>query len=66
MEEVVIWILGGYGVVMLAVGSTILRQSTQIAVLQKSVDILTSQVQIFIKTEVDTLKDIARQASKIA
>jgi len=64
MEEVVIWILGGYGVVMLAVGSTILRQSTQIAVLQKSVDILTSQVQIFIKTEVDTLKDIARQAAK--
>lgn len=60
MEEVVIWILGGYGVVLMAVGSTILRQSTQIAVLQKSVDVMTNQVQIFIKTEVDTLKEIAK------
>jgi len=58
------WVLGGYGVVLLAIGGTVLRQSTQIAVLQKSVDTMTHQVQIFIKTEVDTLKEIANQNSK--
>lgn len=64
MQEIVLWVLGGYGVVLVAVGGTVLRQSTQIAVLQKSVDIMTHQVQIFIKTEVDTLKDIAKAATK--
>lgn len=64
MQDVVAWVLSGYGVVLLAVGGTVLRQSTQIAVLQKSVDIMTHQVQIFIKTEVDTLKDIAKAATK--
>lgn len=59
MQDVVAWVLSGYGVVLLAIGGTVLRQSTQIAVLQKSVDIMTHQVQIFIKTEVDTLKEIA-------
>jgi hypothetical protein len=64
MQDVVLWVLGGYGVVLFAVGGTVLRQSTQIAVLQKSVDVMTHQVQIFIKTEVDTLKDIAKAATK--
>ena len=60
MDQTTIVVLGGYGVFMMAIGGIVLRQTSQIAVLQKTVDLLVVKMDMFLKTEIDTLKEIAK------
>lgn len=64
METVVMWVLGGYGVFLLGIAGVIMRMSTQTAVLQKTVDGLVSRVDLFLKTEVDSVKELTKQITE--
>lgn len=41
-----------------------IQQGKQIAVMSKQLDTITMQLNLFLKSEVDTLKDIARSVSR--
>lgn len=58
------WVLGGYGVFLLGIAGVIMRMSTQTAVLQKTVDGLVSRVDLFLKTEVDSVKELTKQITE--
>lgn len=59
--EVISWVLGGFGVVLLAFAGAILRLITQTAVLQKTVDQIVTKFDLFLKAEKDAFEDIVTQ-----
>ena len=61
MDSTTLIILSAYGAVLMAVSGVVFRQTSQIAVLQKTVDSMVSKMDIFLKTEIDAFKEIARQ-----
>jgi hypothetical protein len=60
--EATFWVLGGYGAVLMAIGGVVFRQTSQIAVLQKTVDHMVAKMDLFLKTEIDTLKELIKES----
>lgn len=65
-KSLVIYIVSGQCAVLLWVVSVLLRNGTQIAVLQKTVDELTEDMRSFLKKEVDTLTILSDRITTIA
>lgn len=59
-QEVIYWILGGLFAILFYYATEMIKLSRQVAVLQKTVDDLAADVREFLKTEIDTLKEIAK------
>jgi hypothetical protein len=60
-SELVIWVLGGFGLILFTVATMTMQTKIQIAVLQKTVDILLVKMDKFLKDEMDALKDIVNR-----
>lgn len=59
--ELVYWILGGFGVLLFYMLTEQIKSSKQIAVLQKTVDDLSEDMRMFLRTEIDTLKQLTKR-----
>lgn len=61
MEEIVMWVLGGYCVFLLFLGGIVLRMSAQLAVVQSTVTSLGTRFDLFIKAEKDAFEETLNQ-----
>jgi hypothetical protein len=62
--DVIFAIIGGYGALNLWMLTEQIKTSKQISVLQKTVDELNMDVREFLRTELDALKDIAKEKQR--
>jgi len=60
-KEVFLWLLGGFALVLGFLATIIFRQTSQLAVLQKTVDQMVVKFDLFIKSEKDAFKEIVTQ-----
>lgn len=63
-NELMVWVLSGFGLILLTVVPMTMQTKIQIAVLQKTVDILVVKMDQFLKTETDVLKELIRESKR--
>lgn len=60
-DQVVYWILAGYGSLILWMLSVVHRGMIALAIVQKQVDNIALDLRVFIRTEMDQLKEMANR-----
>lgn len=55
-DNLVLWVLGGYGFVLFYILLEQIKSNKQVAILQNTVADLKEDVRTFLRTEIDTLK----------